>query len=124
MYRERLEHMGHRIALMREVCRFYNGETVIPMPELDESERPAVANLLAQGVDQLAIRISSRMPDLAFATALLANEKANERARKARLAVLAWWDMTGLDLKFARSARHYAPLAYCLASKYLCFSQR
>lgn len=107
MYRERLEHMGHRIALMREVCRFYNGETVIPMPELDESERPAVANLLAQGVDQLAIRISSRMPDLAFATALLANEKANERARKARLAVLAWWDMTGLDLKFARSARHY-----------------
>jgi hypothetical protein len=106
-YRERAEQMGHRVAIMREVERFYEGSVVIPMPELDETERPAIANLVCQGIDQLAIRISSRMPDVTFATPLNANDKANERARKARLAMLAFWDMNNLGLKFGKSARHY-----------------
>ena len=107
LYRERLDHAGKHIGRMIEICRFYNGDVIIPLPELDESEKPAIANLLAQGIDQLAIRASSRMPDLAFYTPLEADEKATERARKARLAMLAWWQMNNLALKFARSARHY-----------------
>ena len=92
---------------MQDICRMYNGDVIIPMPEMDESEKPSIANLLAQGVDQLAIRISSRMPDTDFPSIDMTNDRANERAHDARLAVLAWWDMNDLDLKFARSSRHY-----------------
>ena len=39
-----------------EVRRHYNGEIMVPLPELDDIEKPATANLLAMGVEQFAER--------------------------------------------------------------------
>ena len=106
LYRERLEMTGPHIAAMREILDIYNGDCIIPLPELDESEKPAVANLLAQGVDTLGIRTSSVLPDLRFPpTGKSQAEK--QRAHDARRAQLAVWDQNNMPIKFARSARHY-----------------
>ena len=44
---------------MRDVRDYYNGDVIIPLPELDSNEKSAVANLLSQGLDQTAMRIAS-----------------------------------------------------------------
>ena len=51
-------------AKMRELRDYYNGDVVIPLPELNSDEKSAVANLLGQGLDQTAMRIASTSPDI------------------------------------------------------------
>jgi hypothetical protein len=94
---------------MREIIDIVNGDVIIPMPELDASEKPAVANLLAQGVDTLAIRTSSVLPDLRFPPTGK-TEAELQRSHDAREAELAIWDQNNMDVKFGRSARHYHAL--------------
>ena len=49
---------------MRELRDYYNGDVIVPLPELNSDEQSAVANLLAQGLDQTAMRIASTSPDI------------------------------------------------------------
>jgi hypothetical protein len=107
MYKDRVREQGKSIAKMREVLQYYEGSVMIPLPELDEMEKPAVANLLAQGVDQYAVRLASRLPDLRFSPTDPKRESAVERARTARQALLAIWDQNHLPIKFSASARQY-----------------
>ena len=51
-------------ARMRDVRDYYNGDVIVPLPELDADEKSAVANLLSQGLDQTAMRIASTAPDI------------------------------------------------------------
>ena len=44
---------------MRDLRDYYNGDVIVPLPELNSDEQSAVANLLAQGLDQTAMRIAS-----------------------------------------------------------------
>lgn len=91
-----------------EVRDTYNGDIVIPLPEMDEMEKPAVANLLSVGLDGTAERIASTVPNIFFPddgdgdTAL-----ARKRARQRTDVVTSWWDLSALDLHLYRRARHY-----------------
>jgi len=49
---------------MRNLRDYYNGDVIVPLPEINSDEQSAVANLLAQGLDQTAMRIASTRPHL------------------------------------------------------------
>ena len=91
---------------MDEVRRHYNGSVVVPLPELDELEKPAVANLVAQGVDQFAMRVASVLPDIAYPALRPGFQGSESLARNRRLANLGWWDMNKMPSKIRRRARY------------------
>ena len=105
LFETRRRAQGAHIARMLEVQRMYDGDVMVPLPELDENERPSVANLLMQGVNQLGSRASSVLPDLNFAPLRDGDEASIQQARDQRRAVLAWWDMNGKAKKEARRSR-------------------
>jgi hypothetical protein len=108
-FRERSEARGPIFSKMLELTRMYNGDVVIPLPELDEAESPGVANLITQGVDALAMRISGRMPDNEFPVAKAGDEQSEQHAADQRHAIWGWWDMNQIQAKrFPRRGRHYA----------------
>lgn len=113
LYEQLSRQRGSAVGRMMETARLYNGEVLVPLPELDEAEKPAVANLITQGIDGLARRTSSRMPDVAFPSIKPGNDREDDRAARARKALLAWWDMNKYQRRFARRARFL--IAYACA---------
>lgn len=83
----------------------YDGDIMVPLPELDEDERPGVANLLLQGVDQLGMRASGVGPDVIFPPSSPGQTRSIHAARDKRRAVIGWWDMNAKQKKDARRAR-------------------
>ena len=106
LLRERESQMEPARARMRALRDAYNGDVVVPLPELDDSEQVAVANLVAQGLDQTAMRISSVMPDVIFPPTAEHTKAAQRKASIRRRAVLGWWQQNRMDLKLGRRARH------------------
>ena len=89
----------------QEMSKHYNGDFVLPLPELDKMEKPAVANLIALGIDQNAMSIASVRPTIVFEP-LSTTDIAVTRAQDRRKAVAGWWDMNDWDLLQRRRARH------------------
>ena len=105
LYKRRKNDQHPLIDRMREVRDVYDGEVVIPLPELDESERPAVANLLQQGLDQTSMRIASVMPDVQYVPTKPGFKEHEERSRVRRNATLGWWHENRLKLQMRKRAR-------------------
>ena len=105
LYLQRSQSMSRHLQEMAELTDAYEGTVAVPLPELDKNEKVAVANLIAQGLDQSAMRIASNLPDVWFPPTNPGQDLAEKRARKSRQAVLGWWDHSELDLKLARRAR-------------------
>lgn len=84
----------------------YNGDVVIPLPEMDRNEQAAVANLIATGLDQSAMRIASVMPDVFYPSVDPGARQADKRATTRRNATLGWWEANRMPLKMRRRARH------------------
>lgn len=97
---------GGHIARMHEIKKMYDGDIVIPLPELDEQERPSVANLIKQGIDELGMRASSVLPDVTFPSAHPGDDFADNQARLMRQAVQGWDDMNGRTKKEGRRCRY------------------
>ncbi len=93
-------------AKMRNVRDYYNGDIVVPLPELDSDEQSAVANLLAQGLDQTAMRIASTSPDIYCPPTDASTKRARDNASKRRKALFGWWDNSRMDLQLGKRARH------------------
>ena len=74
---------------MRQVQAIYNGSARVPLPEVERNEAASVPNLLAQGIDQMAGRIASVTPSVAF------TPKNNSNRRDARRAITAGRVMYG-----------------------------
>ena len=89
-----------------QVLEQYNGETRVPLPELDQSSKPAVANLLGLGLDQFAQRIASVLPDIDYPSLREGYEAWDSKARMSRLANLGWWKMNRMDLLAYKRARY------------------
>jgi len=90
---------------MRRARDAYNGDIVIPLPELDRAEEPAVPNLIAVGLDQTAQRIASVLPDVYYPPLRPGFKGSEEKARTRRQANLAWWEANKMGLKLRRRAR-------------------
>lgn len=87
------------------ITRVYNGTEALPLPELDANEASSVANIIAIGLDQSAMRVASVMPDVRWAVPDLTNDKSRKRSELQREATLSWWRATKLPRKMRRRAR-------------------
>ena len=95
-----------------EVLSQYNGETKVDLAELDQSQKPAVANLLGLGLDQFAQRIASVLPDIDYPSLREGYDVWDEKARLSRMANLGWWKMNKMDLPaYKRQGRYLLAFA-------------
>jgi hypothetical protein len=106
MYQERRTSRSGLFRRMQEIRDHYNGDVIVPLPELDEAEKPAIPNLIAQGIDQFAMRVASVIPDVQYPSLRPGIQSADNRARDRRLANLGWWDMNKMGTKIRRRSRH------------------
>ena len=113
LYRERRTKRQPMMEKRLQVLEQYNGETKVPLPELDMSQKPAVANLLGMGLDQFAQRIASVLPDINYPSLRPGYSTWDEKARESRLANLGWWQMNRMGLLEYKRARYL--LAYASA---------
>lgn len=107
LYKSRLESMGLLFGAMREVRDVYNGDVVLPMPEVSEEEKPAVANLTQQGLDQLSRRMASVMPNLIYPPLRQGFREHDDRARMRKMVNSGWWADNRLKRKLGLRARHW-----------------
>src|SRR3954469_13576634 len=103
---ERRKDRAPQLEAMRKVRDAYNGDIVIPLPELDRNELPAVINFVNTGLDQLARRVSTVVPDVYYPALREGIQKSMELARTRRRANLSWWRTNKMDAKLARRARY------------------
>lgn len=90
---------------MRLVRDCYNGELIVPLPELDTAESSSVANLIVTGIDQTAQRIASVMPSIDYPALRPGIKVSDEKARTRTLANMSWWDQNRLSQKMRRRSR-------------------
>lgn len=105
LYNHRKRNRGRWEQDAQKIRQTYNFELVVPLPELDKAETPGIANLVAIGVDQTAMRIASQMPDIAFPPLRPGIGRSEDLARQRRLATLAWWDMNAMQMILRQRAR-------------------
>lgn len=103
---ERRRIRGPVIEQMRLLQAHYEGSVIIPLPEMDRSEKAAVANLVKVGLDQTARRIASTQPMVWFPPLDEASDRSQTRADVRRRATLGWWEANRMPLKLRRRAQH------------------
>ena len=105
LYQYRRQHCGKWRQGAEIIRRVYNYEEVVPLPEMDEIQKPAIANLTATGIDQNAMRIASQMPTVEYPPLRPGIVKSEDFARQRMLANLAWWDMNWMQQILRQRAR-------------------
>ena len=111
-YMVRKRAMEPRHAVMVRMTQLYNGEVPIPLPEFSESEKPAVANLIRQGVNQYAGRMVSAKPQIVTPPLKPGIKVSEERARRRRKALMAWQSRGNLNLLEMKRAREFVGFGY------------
>lgn len=111
LYDSRRMGLGRIYERAREIEEIANGDFAIPLPELDANEKPAVPNLIVQGIDQHGMRIASTIPDLYFEPLRPSIKRSVELACDRKKATLGWWEMNEIDLKLHRRARWFITYA-------------
>jgi hypothetical protein len=106
MLQERKQAQSPLLSNMARLRDAYNGDIIVPLPEMDRSEQAAVANLISTGLDQSAMRISSVMPNLYFPPIKPGDRASEKRSFTRRDATLGWWEANKMPLKLRRRARH------------------
>lgn len=105
LYRERRHARGPAIARMEAIKTAYNGDLVVPLAELSAEEKAAVPNLVAQGIDQNAMRIASTTPNVLCPSMKIGIKREEQNARKRRSSLLGMWEQNNMGLKLRRRAR-------------------
>lgn len=105
MLQERQATQGPIIENMRQLRDTYNGDLVIPLPEMDKREKSAVANLITTGLDQTAMRIASTMPSVYYPALKEGEQLSEKRARIRKRATMGWWEANKMPIKMRRRAR-------------------
>jgi hypothetical protein len=105
LYDDRRGELGQIFESAREIERITNGEFTVPLPELDQDEKPAVPNLVLQGIEQHGMRIASTIANLACAPLRPGIKKSEDLAATRKRAILGWWSANELDIAMHRRAR-------------------
>jgi len=106
MYQERRMSRSGMFRRMQEVRDHYNGDVIVPLPELDEAEKPAIPNLIAQGIDQFAMRVASTLPNINYPALRPGIQASENKAMDRKRANWGWWEMNKMGTKVRRRARH------------------
>lgn len=113
LYRARKAHYAPLHGKMKEIADIYNGKARVPLPDMERDEQPAIPNLLQQGVDQMAGRITSVVPQVAFTSANPGVRKYDRRAKTAADTITGWWQEDRVMMKQKNRGRSI--LAYGMA---------
>src|ERR1017187_3914611 len=92
-YRQRQAERGPLLNRWAQVARQYDGDMAGPLPEIDSEEKAMAVNLLGPGLDQLAMRIASTMPDIVCDPLKPGFKDSENRTDSKRKALLSYWDM-------------------------------
>lgn len=103
LWTQRERAAGPRKARDRETLEMFEGRMAVPLPEMDQLTKAAVANLLKQGGTAKAQRIGSVPPMILFPAG--ASRAAQRRARNKTKALQGMWDENGLRLQRRQRAR-------------------
>lgn len=107
LYRSRKSDLGPVRARAAEISQVYEGIVTVPLPELDESKSPAIANWLTQGLDQMAMRVASVTPQVLCPPLRPGFAGSEDRAKIRRRAITAWWQENHFDLQLSKRARWF-----------------
>jgi len=107
LWTERKKAQHPWVTRSRQIRDVYNGDYAIPLPELDESEKVAVANLIQLGIDQTAKRITSSIPRLVCPPTRPNFKAAEENALLRKQVLTGFWESNKLRTKMRRRARHF-----------------
>lgn len=106
MFKQRHAARHPLINKAQEVREVYNGNVDVVLPELNRNEKPSVANLLQQGLDQTAMRIASTLPTLFCPPQREGFKKWEDLADTKRKALMGMWAANAWDIIQAQRARH------------------
>lgn len=106
-FKARQTEAGPLKARAAQIAQTYDGIVHVPLPDLDEQETAAVANLLTLGLDQMANRISSVLPSVMCPPVNVGNKKSEDNARVRRLATGWWWKENRMDRRVRKRSRWY-----------------
>lgn len=113
LYNQRVSFYTPLHNAMREIQAIYDGDAVVTLPDMGRDEASSVPNLLAQGVDQMAGRVASVVPQVTFASEKPGQRTADRRASTASSVITGWWESDRLPMKMKQRARHL--IAYGMA---------
>jgi len=113
LYRQRRVYYTPLHQKMSQIADIYNGRAEVPLPDMERDERPAIPNLLAQGVDQMAGRITSVTPAVTFSSMKPGVRKYDRMAVTAADTVTGWWQADRLMMKMKQRGRRM--IAYGMA---------
>ena len=106
LYRERTGNRASQINRMERVRDTYNGDIIVPLPEMDKDQRVAVANLIFSGIDQLSGRVASVMPQQFWPSTKPGTRSADRKANTRRVAAQGWWQHNQMTRKMRYRSRH------------------
>lgn len=106
LWRQRRNDATMLLNQMRKIKAAYNGEIIVPLPELDKSDKAQVANLICQGIDQLSGRISSTMPVTDFPSVKPGDRGADRRSKTRKNAHQGWHEANKYNLKIKHRSRY------------------
>ena len=104
-YTQRKNERGPLLSRWREVTLQYDGDVTVPLPEIDENEKASVVNLMGQGLDQMAMRVASVIPDVSYPPLRPGIQASINKARDRKEANTAWWDQNSMGMIIRRRAR-------------------
>lgn len=96
---------GVSIARMVQIRDHYHSDVVVPLPEIEQNEIPAVANLLNTGLEQMSLRVASVVPNIVCPPRKDTKDE-REAAVKRRNALFGMWEQNRIDMKLLQRARH------------------
>ena len=111
MLEERKKATGPMLEAMREIRNHVDGDIIVPLPEMDRAEKPAVANLIAEAIDQIGMRVASTLPYLDVPPLDPRKPSHIANAQKTRMAVAAWWEENRIRRILRRRARYLVAYA-------------
>lgn len=97
--------------MARLISQTYGGHIAIATPQIDKNEPLSVANFLAQGIDQYALRIAAATPEVTYFSANPGKVRADELARTKRRVSYGWWYVNDMDSIDEVRARHIVAYA-------------
>lgn len=109
LYEARKKAQQPLFSQMQQIRDLVNGGIVIPLPELDGQEadaKPAVANLVSQGVYQMSRRFASVMPTPYSPILKDGSELSKKLARQRQKAIISWYNDNKMGMKLRRRGLH------------------
>jgi hypothetical protein len=107
LYEERRRLQMPLQAVRAEIRDIYDGRTQVTLPDVPDDQASSVPNLLSQGIDQMAGRVASVIPQVSFSPSTPGSRSAERRADTAARVITGWWQADRIPtIKNKLRARH------------------